>query len=120
MLLEDNEDLSLSIEEIMQLERPDFKLTTFANGNDAWNFLKGNKSLFDVIVLDNMVPGMKGLEICNNIQKDNELNKVPVIIQSGKMRLNSEEEAEAAGAYAYKTKPYPSSELIELITKAIS
>lgn len=119
LLLEDNHDLLDSLLEIINFEKPNYKVTSFMNGSDAWAYING-KNKVDIAILDNMVPGLSGIEICKNIHNDNSLKEIPVIIQSGKMCLTNEEDAKTAGAFAYKTKPYKTSSLIELVEEAYS
>lgn len=114
-LLEDNEDLSFSLKEILDLERPNYHLISYANGNTAWEELSSNGQEYDIIILDNMVPGMSGMDILCKIKGNDNLRKKPVIIQSGKLEAYIEKKAKDSGASEYLIKPYSLIKFLEVL-----
>lgn len=71
----------------------------------------------DVLILDVMMPGLSGLDLCRQIKADRALSNIKIILSSG--RASSAERAEglAAGADAYITKPFTEEELCEALEK---
>lgn len=72
---------------------------------------------YDVIVLDLMLPGMDGMEICKKLRQ--EKNYTPVLILTAKGELGDKIEGFRAGADDYLVKPFAFEELLARI-KAIS
>ncbi len=70
---------------------------------------------FDLILLDIMMPGMNGYEVCKVLKSNENTNNIPVIFLSGKDATTDIEEAYESGGVDYVIKPFIS---IELITKA--
>jgi len=69
----------------------------------------------DLIILDVMMPGMSGFEVCRSIRRDDEVFKVPILIVSA---MNSEEEVKhglAQGADDYITKPFNMQTLMQRV-----
>ena len=86
------------------LARHNFDMTGVASGEEA--FVSVRNSLPDLVVLDLMLPGIDGLEVCRRLKSDNRTAAVPVIILSAKG-----EEADVVvglelGADDYLTKPF--------------
>jgi len=78
---------------------PDYDIEIFNNGKDCLRNLYKNPS---VISLDYNLPGMKGLEILNEIKKYNP--ELPVIIVSGQQDISTALELLKKGAYDYILK----------------
>jgi DNA-binding response OmpR family regulator len=58
----------------------------------------------DIVLLDLMMPGVSGLDVCRHIRADKKLKKIPVLVFTA--AENREEELLEAGADAYIAKPY--------------
>ena len=70
---------------------------------------------FDLIILDVIMPGIKGRELCKRIKTNDELKDIPVIFLTVK---NSEDDIKAeleAGALAHLTKPVKPAEFLKTI-----
>ncbi len=72
-----------------------------------------------LIVLDVMMKGMSGLELCSLIKKDSEKKEIKIIILSAKGQLKEQEKGFEAGADSYITKPFDYKELLKTIKKLI-
>lgn len=69
----------------------------------------------DVIVLDVMMPGMDGLEMCRALRDTSTVAKTPVIILSAKVKPEDIQAGYRAGADEYVTKPFEPEELAQRI-----
>jgi DNA-binding response OmpR family regulator len=69
----------------------------------------------DAVVLDIMMPGIDGIEVCEKIDHD----KVKVIMLSARDDAETKERAMAAGADAYLTKPFSAIELLDAVEKLV-
>ena len=91
-----------------------YKTEIAANGVEALEKL--NTQTFDLVVLDVMMPGMSGFDVCKQIRQDG--NKVPVILLTAKGEEIDKVIGLELGADDYITKPFSLRELIARI-KAI-
>jgi putative two-component system response regulator len=91
------------------LEGQDYELVMAKNGPEAIE--KAQKFLPDVILLDVMMPGMDGFEVCRHLRNDPNLAEVPIIILTALDDRKSLLQGLEAGADDYLTKPYDRHEL---------
>jgi sigma-B regulation protein RsbU (phosphoserine phosphatase) len=71
-----------------------------------------DKKKFDLILLDIMMPGMDGYEVCSLIKKNSAINEIPIIFITAKTDSESIIKGFEAGAVDYITKPFIKSELL--------
>ena len=69
----------------------------------------------DLILLDWMLPGLSGLEVCKKIREKNQT--VPIIFLTAKDTIQETIEGLKAGANDYIKKPFSFEELLERISK---
>jgi signal transduction histidine kinase/CheY-like chemotaxis protein len=83
---------------------------TANNGRDALKILK--VKAIDLVVTDLMMPYMDGFELIDHLQKDAQLNKIPILIVSA--RTNEEDKLSLIekGAEAILPKPFQAKELL--------
>lgn len=91
-------------------QRSGFDVHTCANGREAYNRISADATEFDLVVLDLMLPGMDGLEICKRLRFASV--NVPIILLTAR-----DEEVDLVlglevGADDYVTKPFSPRELI--------
>ena len=65
----------------------------------------------DMVVLDVMMPGIDGIEVCRQVDHD----RVKVIMLSARDDAETKDAAAAAGANAYLTKPFSAIELLDAL-----
>ena len=109
LLVDDDQGLAFLLK--LELEDQGHHVDTASNGWDGTRM--GLRNHYDVIILDLMIPGMNGRQVCRELKK----NKVrtPVLIMSA---LDSTDEIEAclsAGAYDFLPKPFLFDDLYEKI-----
>ncbi|MFP4461833.1 MAG: diguanylate cyclase domain-containing protein [Thermotogota bacterium] len=79
--------------------------TLFAkSGEEALKIARENKP--DLILLDVMMPGMNGFEVCKELKKDEALKNIPVIFVTALNDTGNESEGLNLGAVDYIRKPY--------------
>jgi CheY-like chemotaxis protein len=74
----------------------------------------------DLILLDLMMPGMSGLEVCQQLMADVRLRQVPVVVLSSS---NDSDEIEAClqlGAQGYLLKPFRPKMLLDVVLEKIN
>ncbi|MDE2038122.1 MAG: response regulator [Patescibacteria group bacterium] len=79
-----------------------FDLFHASNGTEALSALK--QTVPDIIVLDVVLPGMSGFDILQEIKKDAQLSKVPVMILSNLSKQSDIEKAQILGAQKFLVK----------------
>lgn len=115
MIVEDEED----IRELIQyhLEREGWRVTAVADG--AKGLATVLREVPDLVLLDLMMPGMDGLEVCREIRADDRVAHVPVLMVTAKS-----EEADVVlglglGADDYIQKPFRPRELVARVRTAL-
>jgi two-component system response regulator RegX3 len=108
LVVEDEETLSEAI--AFLLSKEGFEVTVAATGPDA--IAQFEKSGADLILLDLMLPGLSGTEVCRQIRTK---SAVPIIMLTAKDSEIDKVVGLEIGADDYVTKPYSSRELIARI-----
>jgi sigma-B regulation protein RsbU (phosphoserine phosphatase) len=80
------------------------------DGNDAWKKLH-EKAPPGLIILDWMMPGISGVEICRRLRRENPTKPMYIIILTARDEKNDIVEGLGAGADDYITKPFDKEEL---------
>lgn len=114
------DDVSDNIQVAMNILQEDGYEFSFAdNGNKALNILLDESSDFDLILLDIMMPGMDGYEICRRLKTVPQWQDVPVIFLTGKVDAESIAKGFEAGCVDYITKPFHANELLARVKNHI-
>ncbi len=104
VLVEDEKDLSNIVS--LHLQNDGHKVTIFADGSDALEFIQNNKEPVDLYILDRMLPGSNGLEICKFLRLYRETKTTPILMLTAMTRPEQIVEGLDAGADDYVTKPF--------------
>lgn len=75
------------------------------------------KGRFDLLLCDNWMPGMSGVDLTREVRKTN--SRTPIVFYSGAASASDIEEALKAGAQAYLVKPVDIDRLLSEIQKLI-
>lgn len=81
------------------------------NGDDAWAAIEGGKHDIGIAILDLVMPGLGGLEVCRKIRRRTDADYIYVILLTAHGGTESTIEGLAAGADDYIVKPFESVEL---------
>jgi two-component system phosphate regulon response regulator PhoB len=73
----------------------------------------------DIILLDDMMPGMYGSEMCQILKADPRWSHIPIIMHTAGARLKTQEHVDAIGADAVIFKPAMPQDLINTITRLL-
>lgn len=106
LVVEDHSGLAANLLEFFADGR--YILDFASDGLTAIHLIATNE--YDVIVLDVMLPGLSGFEVCRRIRKDLRC-ATPVIIMTSKDQLQDKEEGFTVGADDYLVKPFNLREL---------
>lgn len=107
-------DDEINITELISVNlEENFNVVCCHNGLDAVSLAK--KELPDIILLDIMIPGINGFEVCKRIRNDEETKKIPIIMLTVKREENDKVRGLKLGADDYITKPFGINELLARI-----
>jgi two-component system phosphate regulon response regulator PhoB len=98
---------------VMALARGRFTVVEAAAGDEALAVARRNPP--DLAVLDLMMPGLNGVEVCRALRADPATAATRVIILTGMIGSAERDRALAAGADAYVTKPSSPVALLDLV-----
>lgn len=114
LLVEDDHKLRNTIEDYLQMNG--FSVTACADGNSALESFE-NKSPFDIMLLDGMLPDIDGFDVLRKIR---ETSNIPVIILSARESERDQLSGFKLGADNYITKPFLLSVLKEHINALLA
>lgn len=92
------------------LEEEGFAVDIVDNGKKGLQLALDNNTEYDIILLDWMLPGMNGIEICRTIRKENKT--VPIIFLTAKDTVDDAVFGLESGANDYIRKPFSFEELL--------
>jgi CheY-like chemotaxis protein len=118
LLVVDDEEVNREIIAEYLDEQP-WTLTMAADGAAALALLQSATDLYDVVVLDRMMPDIDGMEVLRRIQQDPRLHGIPVVMQTAAASHEQVAEGLKLGAYYYLTKPYLRDALVSVIRSAL-
>ena len=85
------------------LEQEGYEIDTSGDGIDALNKILHGENPYDLVLLDVMLPGMSGLEVCQNVRAESD---VPIMMLTAKGEDMDKILGLEYGAYDYMTKPF--------------
>ena len=97
----------------LRLEASGFEVMTAATGPEGLEKARGEKP--DLMVLDLMLPGLNGYEICTMLKQDTRYQEMPIVLFTAKAQEKDEKLGMACGANAYVRKPFKGEELLQKI-----
>lgn len=95
------------------LSRQGFTIEFALNGHEAFEWTQ--KGEFDLILLDVMMPGIDGFEVCRQLKNNPRTARIPVIFITAKTDSDSIESGYKSGGVDYIIKPFREAELLNRI-----
>jgi len=112
ILCVDDEPLNLSLLEAM-LSRRGYDVVSAVNGPEALKKIAAER--IDICLLDVMMPGMDGFEVCRRIKSDDLLRNIPVVMITSYADMENRIRGIEAGAEDFISKPFDSAEVLARI-----
>lgn len=113
ILVVDDEEINLEVIKA-HLSSPGLEVILAMNGQAALALLEQEDD-FDLVLLDVMMPGMSGFEVCREIRKKYLPSELPVIIITAKNQIEDLVQAFSIGANDYIAKPFSRAEFISRV-----
>jgi DNA-binding response OmpR family regulator len=111
LLAEDEPDIGNAIHQV--LNREGHVADWVMDGSEAWECLRSSFVCYELAVLDWMMPGISGIELCQKLQQIN--HPVRVLMLTAKDTINDRVQGLDAGADDYLVKPFRMPELLARI-----
>ena len=114
LIADDEERVRKLVRTILELAKSGFEIYEAVDGDEAYKMAKKIKP--DLMVLDIMMPGMNGYDVCKKLKSSDATRKIYVLILTARGSSLSERTMELVGADAFLAKPFTPLEL-ELTVK---
>ncbi|MDD6037994.1 MAG: response regulator transcription factor [bacterium] len=109
LIVEDEKRMADALCEILRLEK--YEVDHFDNGKDGLAAIESG--IYDIVILDVMLPGMNGYEIAREARKNGIIT--PILMLTAKAELDDKVTGLDSGADDYLTKPFMTKELLARI-----
>ena len=109
--------LELVARHLRTMDRPKIEVIEASDGDEAWRLAQ--ERLPDLVVLDVMMPGMSGWEVCRKIRQDAALAHTGVLMLTGIGESLNEATSPLFGADEYIDKPFEFEEIEKAIERVL-
>ena len=111
LVVDDEKDILELID--YNLSKNGYRVKTVTSGEDALELIKEND--YDLIILDLMLPGVDGFDICKIIKSDKQKANIPIVMVTAKADEADKVAGLEIGADHYVTKPFSPRELLAIV-----
>jgi DNA-binding response OmpR family regulator len=115
LIADDEPNIVISLEFLMK--REGHRVTVARDGDAALDAIRRERP--DLVLLDVMMPGRSGFEVCQAVRADEALAAVKILMLSAKGRDTDLAKGSALGADAYMTKPFSTRELADKVRELL-
>ena len=109
LIVEDDSDIAESL--VYNLKREGFRPVVAESGEKGLRIALDDRSMPSLILLDLMLPGMTGLELCRRLRREETTEKIPIIMLTAKASEADKLAGLDIGADDYVVKPFSPREL---------
>jgi DNA-binding response OmpR family regulator len=115
LIVDDEPNIVVSLQWLMR--REGFETTVAADGEAALEAIA--RGAPDLVILDVMLPGLNGFEVCRRIRAEPTWSGTRVVMLTAKGRDTEVQKGLALGADAYVTKPFSTKDLVAQIRQLL-
>ena len=117
-IVEDEQDILELIKQQFSIQ--DYHVLAFTNGDDLIEYVqKNNEDSIDLFILDRMLPGSNGIEVCRFLRFFQKSKHIPILMLTALTRTEQVVEGLDAGADDYVTKPFDMNVLMARVRSLI-
>ena len=116
LIAEDEPNIVISLEFLLGGAGHDVLVAR--NGADALGLAESVRP--DLLVLDVMLPGVDGFEVCRRIRGNPDTRDTRILMLTARGRQSEIDKGMAAGADAYMTKPFATRELLDAVARLLA
>src|SRR5215207_2081172 len=117
VLIVDDEANFLHILQVI-LQRAGYNVLSALNGPEALRMAE--EHFPDLIILDDMMPGLSGSEVCITLKSSPELRGIPIVMHSAGTRIKNPDHIQSIGADAVLPQPALSRDLLDMVSRLTS
>jgi DNA-binding response OmpR family regulator len=115
LIADDEPNIVISLEYLLQ--REGYRVLVARDGKEALDTIRATPP--DLVLLDVMLPGVSGFDVCQKIRENPAWNGMRVLMLTAKGRDVEMSKGMALGADAYITKPFSTKELLAQIREQL-
>ena len=115
LIADDEPNIVISLEFLMK--REGYRVSVARDGDAALALIRSEQP--DLVLLDVMMPGKTGFDVCQAVRADEALAAVKILMLSAKGRDTDLAKGSALGADAYMTKPFSTRELADKVRELL-
>lgn len=116
MIVEDDEELNDILH--YNLSRADYRVLQAWDGQEAMEAIR--REAPDLVLLDIMLPGADGWEVCRFLTDAPELRGIPIIIFTAKSAREDFDQARQFNLAGFFTKPYATADVLRQVQKVLA
>lgn len=116
LIADDEPNIVISLEYLMR--REGHEVSVARDGDEALAMIRRDKP--DLVLLDVMMPGKNGFEVCQAVRAEAELADIRIIMLTAKGRETDLAKGKALGVDAYIVKPFSTRELAERVRQMLA
>jgi DNA-binding response OmpR family regulator len=116
LIVEDEENILISLEFLMQ--EAGYEHRVARTGHEALELVQSFGP--NLVLLDVMLPGIDGFEVCQRIRENRELDGMKIIMLTARGRQAEVSKGMALGADAYVTKPFSTHRLLDDVRRYLA
>lgn len=115
LIADDEPNIVISLEFLLQ--REGYRVLVARDGDEALRMIAEQHP--DLVLLDAMMPGRSGFEVCQAVREDATLQGTRILMLTAKGRATDIAKGMALGADAYMTKPFSTRELAARVAELL-
>jgi CheY-like chemotaxis protein len=115
LIVDDDEMVLMALEELLKPEG--YEVTAVSSGREALKRIE--ETLYDLLMLDIVMPEMDGFELCRRIREKDNYKERPVVYLTAKSREQDRKDGLEAGANLFLSKPISPEKLLSIIADTI-
>lgn len=115
LVADDEPNIVISLEYLMK--REGYQVLVATDGNQALETIQRERPA--LVLLDVMMPGKTGFEVCQAVRADASLAAVRILMLTAKGRETDISKGLALGADGYMTKPFSTRELVDKVREML-
>jgi DNA-binding response OmpR family regulator len=116
LVVDDEPFILMMIED--KLKRAGYHVITSRSSRGIIDVVKKERP--DLIILDWMMPGLSGIDVCTMLKSDSVLSGIPVFMLTAKGQEDDEKAGLRCGVDRYITKPFSPKLLLEMVDELLS
>jgi two-component system alkaline phosphatase synthesis response regulator PhoP len=118
LIVDDEVNMRMLLKEALEeFEEKGVELLIVENGSDAIESVRVEKP--DFIILDAMMPGVNGFDVCNTIRNELDMKDVYILMLSADGQENNKQKSKSVGTDGFMTKPFDPDEIAEKVAQIL-